>query len=593
MRPVKTTLILMLALLGACGGSSDPLLVPPPTPIPPPTNARLDLAAPSVGQGLFKADGGDSTGRFGVPVAAGFDLDGDGFEDLAMSAMQAAPAGRTGAGLVSVIFGDGTVMGGVDTAQPDTRVLEIWGAGPAEATGGEIWMDDVTGDGLGDLIIGRFNYRAASPDRPGAGALSVVVGSVVLRDLANNGLPLDLAAPPAGVNVLTLVGAAALDRLGFWLRTGDVSGDGVADLVVGADQADHNGENNSGLVYLVRGGLHLDMNLQIDLADFGNSVLAGQILRIEPPAGADDYHFGGTVSIADLDGNGRSEILIAAALSRVGGLLQADGAPPGSATRNGGNPGGSLFIVWDDNIPATDPWLPGIRVALDAAPGTVSRINGGSSGGLFASERFGEDLLGGEDYDADGFADLYVGDIKGDANGQIDAGLGHVLFSAGQLKGLIFGIEAPPPGIRVTTLLGASPNAISGDTSAHGDFDNDGIVDLAVASPLADPFGRTDAGMVHVLWGQAGPWPGLIDLREGQRPDPTAFLLTDVLGANGRNSSQDEGDTLMYSAAWGDLDADGHDDLVINEMRGNGRDPAALDVGNLLVLGGASIPKAP
>lgn len=591
MSPENRWLALMTAtLLVGCGGSSDPVLAPPPDP-PPPTTVTLDLAAASTGQGRFKADGGDSTGRFGVPVAAGFDIDGDGLEDFAMSAMQASPLGRSGAGLVSLIFGDGFVLGGVDTALPDPRVLKIYGAGPAEATGGEIWMDDVTGDGLGDLIIGRFNYRASGPDRPGAGALSVVVGNAALRDLADTGQVLDLAAPPPSVNVLTLVGAGTLDRLGFWLRSGDITGDGVADIVVGADQADHNSISNSGLVYVLRGGAHLDMNLDVDLADFGTSLLAGHLLKIEPPAGAADYHFGGTVSVADLDGNGRSELLIAAALSRVGGLIEADGAPPGSAVRNGGNPGGSLFIVWDDNIPASDPWMPGLRFAVDAAPGSVSRIDGGVLSNVFTSERFGEDLLGGEDYDADGDVDLYVGDIKGDANGLLDAGLGHVLFSAGQLKGLNFNIGSPPPSVRISHILGQSISSISGDTSAHGDLDNDGNFDLVVASPLADPLGRTDAGIVHVLWGQSGPWPAVIDLAAGRRPDPAQFLITDILGARGRTSSEDEGDTLMYSAAWGDVDADGRTDLVINEMRGNGRDPAALDVGNLLIIGGSAIPK--
>ena len=74
------------------------------------------------------------------------------------------------------ILGDGQIQQSLDTAQAIANLLRIAGAGPQEAAGGEIWMDDVTGDGLGDLIIGRPNYRASSPDRIGAGALTIVVG---------------------------------------------------------------------------------------------------------------------------------------------------------------------------------------------------------------------------------------------------------------------------------------------------------------------------------------------------------------------------------------------------------------------------------
>lgn len=47
----------------------------------------------------------------------------------------------------------------------------------------------------------------------------------------------------------------------------------------------------------------------------------------------------------------------------------------------------------------------------------------------------------------------------------------------------------------------------------------------------------------------------------------------------------------MYSATSADMDGDGRDDIIINEMRGNSVDPTALDVGNLLIIGGATIPK--
>ncbi|MBT8137611.1 MAG: FG-GAP repeat protein, partial [Gammaproteobacteria bacterium] len=277
--------------LSACGGSgSGPATITPPAPSPPAGQPVLDLAGQPTGNGFHRVSGSASTGRFGVPVASGADCDNDGLMDYAMSAMVAAPFGRTAAGQVHLVFGDGSLAGAdIDTAMSNTNVLTIAGAGPNEIAGSEIWIDDVTGDGIGDLLIGRQNYREPTTDRLGAGALSIVIGGSELRDLAIAGTTLDLAAV-AGARVLTLVGANELDRFGFWFRTGDVTGDGIADILVGADQEDTNGENNSGSAWLIRGGAHLDASADIDLAGFGTTTLAGHVLRIEPPAGSEDYH---------------------------------------------------------------------------------------------------------------------------------------------------------------------------------------------------------------------------------------------------------------------------------------------------------------
>ncbi|NND59644.1 MAG: hypothetical protein HKN49_05190, partial [Gammaproteobacteria bacterium] len=327
----------------------------------------------------------------------------------------------------------------------------------------------------------------------------------------------------------------------------------------------------------------------IDLAGFGTTTLAGHVLRIEPPAGSEDYHFGSTVALADLDNNLRAEVLIAAALARAGAQLEADGAPPGSAIKNGGNPGGSLFIFWDDNFPAGATWPAGLVLSADAPPASFSRVDGGTVSGTFTNLRLAEEMLGGLDYDGDGTADLFVGDIRGNGRGRSESGLGHVFFDASSLRNQAFSMNAVPTAISVSTILGIAAGTISADTSLHGDFDGDGIADLGISSPLGNPLGRVHAGIVHVLWGQPGPWPAIIDLLDGSRP--AGFAITDIYGARGQTSGADLGDTLMYSAAGADVNNDGKTDLVINEMRGNGVAAGALDVGNLIILGGELVPR--
>jgi len=540
---------------------------------------EVDLANVSPFAGMLKrVYGSVGEGNFGVPVAGGFDCDGDGQLDLAMAAMTADPLGRTRAGQVFLVFGDGTTGGTLDSSQDQGSILRILGDQPSENVGSEIWMDDVTGDGVGDLLIARQNHTPAV-GREGAGALTILVGGPALRSHAQSLQALDLRSPPAGITLMTIVGDDAVDRLGIWVRTGDITGDGIADLVLGADQDTVGLANHRGAVYVVRGGVHLAVNQTIDLADFGTTALAGHLLRITPPSGSNEYHFGATCQIADLDGNGRGEVLVAAALNRAGASLNANGAPSASHA-NGGSTDGTLFIAWDDEF--TGVWPAGYSFDITAATSSTE-IDGG-----VMNREFGEEILGGLDYDDDGEADLFVGDITGDgtvSQSRLNSGMAHVFYDAAGLRGLSFDLDSPPMGVSFSTFLGAASGHIAGDTAAHGDFDGDGIADLAFSAPHADPLGRTNAGQIYVFHGQATPWPSLVDLA-AEIPSPPAARVTMVYGAHGSEVG-DVGDVLCYSAAAADIDGDGRVDLISNEMLGNGIAPGSGDAGNLIVLSGA------
>lgn len=546
--------------------------------------ASLDLLEAEGDPWFFRLHGSPAgNGQLGVPVASG-DLDGDGFADLAMASFLASPEGRTGAGQVAVVFGSGAFRGVLDLGADPENVLFVQGAGPYEGTGSQLGIGDVNGDGQEDLLLCRQNFRAAAPDRVGAGALTIVLGGPELRALLNAGARLDLSAPPPDVVVIDVVGANALDRLGIWVRTGDLTGDGIADMAVGADQQNgSSGERDSGAVYVIRGGSHLNASMLLDLALFGSSALEGHVARIEPPASSVDYHFGATVHVGDLDRNGRSELVAAAALVRSGATYVADGAPNGSAVGSAGAPpGGRAYVVWDDNFPDA-PWPPGYAIDLSAAPGSVTALLSGASDDV-ENERLGEELLAGGDYDGDGRPDLFVGDMIARGAGRSNTGVGFVVFDAARLRALPeLTLLAPPSDVEVTTIVGGYSGGIATDTVRHGDFDGDGVLDLAVASPNASPESRVQAGTVHVLWGNTRRWPQWLDL--SAPPSAAEIQITVVLGARG-GSGADSGDMLAYSAEVFDVDGDGLDDLVANEMGGNGLQPGSTDVGNLLVLDG-------
>jgi len=266
---------------------------------------------------LKRIHGSVGDGTYGVPVAGPYDCDGDGLRDVAFAAFLGSPLGRVQAGEVYLVFGNGAVAGTFDTAGFSPNILKIAGLQLSETAGSEIWMDDVTGDGIGDLIIGRQSFTT-SLGLVGAGAVSIVVGGPGLRAHAATLQHLDLSAPPENVTVTTITGAHPVDRLGIWMRTGDVTGDGIHDLLAPADQESVDGNRHAGVPYLIRGGPHLATGGEVDLGDLSGSPLATQIARILPPRNAAEFHLGATCQIADLDNNGRGEVLVAAALNRAG-----------------------------------------------------------------------------------------------------------------------------------------------------------------------------------------------------------------------------------------------------------------------------------
>ncbi|MEE9412713.1 MAG: hypothetical protein V3V22_06630 [Methylococcales bacterium] len=543
-----------------------------------PPAAIIDIATLSTDDGKFaRVSGSAGNGHFGVPIAGGYDVNNDGFNDYMFSAMRASPLGRTDSGQVHLIFGDGTINGSLDTSVNNPRIVNIYGDGIQENTGSEIWMDDVTGDGLGDLLIARQNFTAGS--RPGAGALTIISGANQLETLLPENI-IDLRNPPAGLSVLTINGAEAGDRLGIWMRTGDVDGDGINDLVVAADQDDgvNNTETHSGSLYVIRGGNHLNSTRVVDLANFGSTALSGNIAQILPPTGSTEYHFGATCQIADLDGNGRAEVLGAATINRAGAeLLPLNGGGPTHS--RGGPPEGTLFIAWDNLFPAA-PWPAAMSYRFGTSPASETVINGADD-----NTAFGEEILGGLDYDNDQQADLFIGDLSGLGNGLSSSGIGYVFYKAAMLKGLNFDLRSPPAGLLTTRFDGAFIGAIGADTGMHGDFDGDGIDDLAFSSPHGVPLGRVDAGIIHVFHGRNGQWPAQIDLRTGQLPPESQIRISEVYGAHG-TVTNDTGDVLSYSGAAGDIDNDGRDDLITNEMVGNGLGENTVDVGNLIIISG-------
>ena len=165
----------------------------------------------------------------GCSVSAARDVNGDGFADLIVGASSSDPAAGLSAGRSYVVFGK-TGGGAVDLSAiaAGSGGFVINGQCGGDWSGGSISAaGDVNGDGLADVVVGaNRSDPAAGSD---AGCSYVVFGKT-------GGSAVDLSTIVAGSGGFVINGQYGGDWSGGSVSAaGDVNGDGLADVLVGAN----------------------------------------------------------------------------------------------------------------------------------------------------------------------------------------------------------------------------------------------------------------------------------------------------------------------------------------------------------------------
>ena len=454
------------------------------------------------------------------PQAAGVgDLNGDGFDDVAVAWNNT----------VRVYYGSAS---GLDTTSffqttHSAGTPVTYGAVPAPA-------GDVNGDGYPDLVIGLGEVKCA---------------------ISTNGVVYVYYGGPSGLsepNSTLICPGSYLGNFGASVCTaGDVDGDGYTDIVVGAPHAALGGE-----VYLYRGG------------PGGIAAVPATVLDADQ-SGA---QLGASVGTAgDVNGDGYADVIVGAPYEDFSTLTDTGEA--------------MVFLGGPSGLATTPSWFedgPQANAHFGASVGTAGDVNGdgyadvivgspgytngetdegqfavfpGGPGGVQPSSYFPESD---NSFAALGAWVATAGDVNGD-------GFSDVIVAAptytntNSAEGAVFvyagGADMPNPAIPVSTLLGAVSNENWGTSVAAGDFNGDGVADVAIGAP----------GMPFKFLGVVGG----VQLFPGGASGPQA--------ATGSFSPAIQNSGLGTSVALaGDMNADGFADLAVGAVSRSAVDSGAV-----------------
>jgi len=261
------------------------------------------------GQQDFTISGPEQYSELGDAMAVG-DVNGDGIDDIiAVGEAADGPEGaRPNAGVVYVVFGS-TGLGAMTDTAKDEQNLTIVGADAQDALGFSAGSGDINGDDIDDIVLVAQRASGAGQTRDTSGEAYVIFGAPDLKGTIDT---------LAGDQDMTIFGADAHDLLSSCLAGHDVNGDGIGDIILGTSfgRGPANARDGAGEAYVIFGSPDLERSLDLAQASYDMVIFGAE----------DGDRLGAGVITADINGDGRQEIIVVA--------VGADG--PGNARVDAG-----------------------------------------------------------------------------------------------------------------------------------------------------------------------------------------------------------------------------------------------------------------
>ena len=407
----------------------------------------------------FRILGDDANDKAGFSVSGAGDVNGDGYDDIIIGAIEAETGTNVNQGISYVVFGRSNFSSSFSLSGVNgSNGFRILGDDANDKAGFSVsGAGDVDADGYDDVIIGAPEAESGTNGDQGI--------SYVVFGRSNFSSSFSLSGVN-GSNGFRILGDDANDKAGFSVSgAGDVDADGYDDIIVGAPFAEST-NGDQGISYVIFGKSSFSSSFDLSSINGSNG------FRILGDDANDKAGF--SVSDAgDVDADGYDDVIIGA---------------PEAETGTNGNQGISYIVFGGSNFSSS--------FNLSA----VSGSNGFRILGDDANDKSGHSVSKAGDINGDGYDDIMIGAPEAEIGTNGDQGISYVVFGKPTFSSS-FSLSSigGSTGFR---RLGIDANDKFGySVSGAGDVNGDCISDIVVGSPYAEIETNGDQGISYVFLG--------------------------------------------------------------------------------------------